>query len=85
MLTVNKLFGAVEGSATRTIGVDTIHAGNAKYLPSPDPPPEIKLVKVVEFEEFVGDGSFKGPSGEVNVIRVEVIDAILYYIYVVRV
>jgi len=72
---LNNLFNAVQGQATRTLGTQTVSAGNSNYLPVGKESLQVKLVKVVDFEAFTGSETFKGPLGEVNVIEAEIIDA----------
>lgn len=73
---LNNMFSALEGQVTRTLGVDSIRAGNSDYTPIPGGPSEVRLVRVVDYEAFSGSETFSAPLGEVNVIQCELIDAL---------
>jgi len=73
--TLNGLFGAVAHLSQGTIGRQEITAGGTNFSPGDRPQGETRLVKVIEVQA-AGSAGFKGPLGEVNVIKAEVIDAI---------
>tara|TARA_R110002096_G_scaffold66682_6_gene162288 strand:+ start:9540 stop:10283 length:744 start_codon:yes stop_codon:yes gene_type:complete len=73
---LNSLTGAISGLSRATIGDSRVNVGGNSYDPRKVPPVEVKLTKVLEFEESTATLGFKGDTGEVNVIKLEVIDAV---------
>lgn len=71
---LNKLTGAVGNVSRQTIGQGEINNASGKFVPRTPPAPEIRLVKVLDIGT-PGAGSF-APSGKVNVVKAELIDAV---------
>lgn len=73
---LNNAFSMIGSIGQTTIGRPSIGTGPASYMPSDRPPVEVVLAKVLGSSASTATGSFAGPTGEVEVFKVEKIDAV---------
>jgi hypothetical protein len=73
---LNNAFSMIGSLGQTTIGRPSIGTGPASYMPSDRPPVEVVLAKVLGSSASTATGSFAGPTGEVEVFKVEKIDAV---------
>lgn len=71
---LNSLTGSVSNLSQRTIGQPRIDTQSGEFRPPILPGAEIRLGKVLDVQS--ASGQFKSPSGKVNVLKMEVIDAL---------
>jgi hypothetical protein len=74
--TLNQLSSILNSLNQPTIGRPTIRNGAATFLPDSLPPVEIALGMILEINTSTASTGFQGPTGEVNVIKVQKIDAV---------
>jgi hypothetical protein len=73
---MNELFSAVSEASKTPIGRSQIGAGGIPFKPDLKNSSEPKLAKVIEVGSSSSAADFVGPSGGVDVIRVEFMDAV---------
>ena len=73
---LNSVTGAIENLSMRSQGETGTRNASGRFPEQLPPGAEPKLAKVLEYEEFSGTLGFTAPIGEVNVIKVELTDAV---------
>ena len=71
---INKAFGAINNLKRGTTGIPSAQLGGLTYRPEALPPIDAKLGRVMEVE--TSTGAFTAPTGKVNVIKFELVDAL---------
>lgn len=73
---LNSAFDKISSAEMPTVGRPDINNATGGFSPDNRPPVEIRLAKIMEFQTSTATSGFVGPTGQVNVIKAGIVDAL---------